>query len=81
MNQGYPTEATLDTLLTATGNELGPEDNNNHYLHLKQELYNFIKSVEPFLSLRVFAVTATTFKVVGGDYVWKGDTKILSAEC
>ena len=75
LEQGYPTEATVRTILAAWGIEWTPEYEADFYASELQALYGIIKAFEWAMGLSVYAPASTTISVRGGKYNWEGTVK------
>ena len=78
MTGGYPAEADIDTYLSARGLELVTLGNANYYAEQKQFVWGLVNMLDWAGALAVYAASATTFNVRGGQYVWKGTVKTYS---
>jgi hypothetical protein len=76
MSQGYPAVADIDTALAARGIEMIHE-NNMEDLHsdLKREKWAHTNFCDWAGNLGVFCPSPSTFNVVGGKYLFRGDIK------
>lgn len=78
--QGYPGQDTIDDFFGDLGIELISEWNMNFETEEKNWVWNILQAVRWAITLRVFAYTTTTFKAVGGLYLWGNTIKTYSTE-
>ena len=75
MNGGYPDEATIEAYLAARGIELLTQNNPNWLAEFKQLMWGLVNATDWASALGVYAPSATTFNVRGGEYYWAGTVK------
>lgn len=80
MNQGYPSTADILSFMTANGFEEITEDNTDFRAEFLQHLWNIIHATAWAMALRVYANTATTFKIVGGRYYYQAQENTYTSE-
>ncbi len=77
--QGYPSDADIQTFLSARGIEPIEENNSDFYTQFLQMLWAIHNRQDWAGALAVYPATATTFKVAGGSYVWRGTVKTYTS--
>ena len=75
MSNGYPSEADINTFLTARGIELVTENNADFVLEFKQLIYGLLNACDWATAIGVWLPSATTFNVRGGEYMYNGSIK------
>lgn len=75
MDGGYPAVADIETLLAAEGIEEISENNVNFRTEFLQFLYRLVMRSKFAAALNVYCPSPTTFNVVGGSYLFKGEVK------
>jgi hypothetical protein len=76
MSQGYPSVADIDTALAAKGIEIIPKGNTEDLFNdWKRLLWAILNTTEWAATLAVWLPSPSTFNVLGGRYIYKGDIK------
>jgi len=75
LDNGYPDEADIDSVLSSLGLEIPVENNPNFYGQFKRFTWGLVNAARWAFTLGVYCPSATTFNVRGGDYTFAGVTK------
>ena len=73
--QGYPSLAVIEAFLQNIGVELITDSNTNFETEEKHWAYGMMAAIRWATTLRVYEASDTTFKVVGGKYLWGNTVK------